>query len=129
MAENKDYWSTANEQGTVKISEDVVASIAAISTTETEGVGGIYTGGLGSDIAEFLGKKNNAKGIKIRFNGDLVEVDICILTIYGYSIIGVAKEVQKAVHTAIESMTGLHPSFIDIHISGIVSGKSKGKDA
>ncbi|MFR4973824.1 MAG: Asp23/Gls24 family envelope stress response protein, partial [Butyricicoccus pullicaecorum] len=57
MAEHKDYWVTAGDQGTIKISEDVVASIAALAATETEGVGGLAAG-LTAEIASLLGKKS-----------------------------------------------------------------------
>ena len=41
MADHKEYWSTTGDQGTIKISEDVVASIAALTAAETEGVSGL----------------------------------------------------------------------------------------
>ena len=37
MAEHKEYWVTAGDQGTVKISEDVVSSIAALAASEDRG--------------------------------------------------------------------------------------------
>ena len=38
MADHKEYWSTESDQGSIRISEDVVASIAALSASETKGV-------------------------------------------------------------------------------------------
>lgn len=35
MADHKEYWSTESDQGSIRISEDVVASIAALATSET----------------------------------------------------------------------------------------------
>ena len=40
MADHKEYWSTESDQGSIRISEDVVASIAALSASETKGVSG-----------------------------------------------------------------------------------------
>ena len=54
MGENKEYWNQPLEQGTVKIAEDVVASIAALAVTDVEGVSSL-SASLGSDIAEFFG--------------------------------------------------------------------------
>ncbi|MDR3766699.1 MAG: Asp23/Gls24 family envelope stress response protein, partial [Butyricicoccus sp.] len=77
MSDHKDYWTTAGDQGTIKISEDVVASIAAIAASETEGVSGLYSS-FTDDIANFLGKKNLAKGVKVQLQqNDTVEIDIC----------------------------------------------------
>ena len=36
MADHKEYWSTESDQGSIRISEDVVASIAALSASETK---------------------------------------------------------------------------------------------
>ena len=64
MADSKEYWTSASDQGSVRISEDVIASIAAIAASETEGVGNLYSG-IGTNVAEFLGKKSLAKGVKV----------------------------------------------------------------
>lgn len=120
MADHKDYWTTAGDQGTIKISEDVVASIAALATSETEGVSSLYSS-FTSDIASFLGKKNLAKGVRVVLGeNDSVEVEICYLAKYGYSICDVAKNVQEAVRSSIEAMTGLKTSAINIYVGGVM---------
>ena len=64
MAENKEYYTQKVENGSIQISEDVVASVAAMAVMEQEGVCGLSTG-IGSDIAEMLGMKSAAKGVRI----------------------------------------------------------------
>ncbi len=61
MAENKEYFSKEVENGSIQISEEVVASVAAMAVLEVEGVCGLASN-LGYDIAEMLGKKTLAKG-------------------------------------------------------------------
>ena len=74
MADHKDYWTTAGDQGAIKISEDVVASIAALAASETEGVSSLYSS-FTKDIASFLGKKNLSKGVHVVLGeDDTVEV-------------------------------------------------------
>ena len=92
MADGKEYWTSGGEQDSVRISEDVIASIAAIAASETEGVGNLYSG-IGTNVAEFLGKKSLAKGVKVVFHGDLVEVEVSMLAQYGYDICEVSKKV------------------------------------
>lgn len=119
MSDHKDYWTTAGDQGTIKISEDVVASIAAIAASETEGVSGLYSS-FTDDIATFLGKKNLAKGVKVQLHpDDTVEIDICFLAQFGYNICSIAKQVQAAVRSSIEAMTGLNATCINIHVGGV----------
>lgn len=120
MADHKDYWTTAGDQGTIKISEDVVASIAALAASETEGVSSLYSS-FTNDIASFLGKKNLAKGVRVVLGeNDSVDVEICYLAKYGYSICDVAKNVQEAVRSSIEAMTGLKASSINIYVGGVM---------
>lgn len=117
MAENN-YWSVSGDQGMIKISEDVVASIAAIAASETEGVSGLYSS-LTSDIAGFLGKKNLSKGVKVQFDGDTVSTEICFLAVYGFGIRDVAQNVQENVKSSIESMTGLTVSSVNVQVGGV----------
>lgn len=121
MADNREYWSVAGDQGTVKISEDVVASIAALAAAETPGVSTLCS----TKVAEMLGKKNLSKGIKVEFYGDQVQVEVWMMAKYEYNICDVSREVQSAVGAAIQSMTGLHTSAVNVHVVGISFEENK----
>jgi len=127
MADGKDYWASTQEQGSIRISEDVVASIAALAAMDVEGVSSLSSG-LGADIAELLGKKNLTRGVKIQFSDDAVTIDIFIIVKFGAIVVDVAKQVQKAVADAIEAMTALKISAIHIHVTGIGFEKDKPKE-
>ena len=106
MSEMKEYISRADELGNIHISEDVLAVIAAAAALEVEGVSALAAN-LGSDIAELLGKKNLAKGVRIQVTDDAVSVDISVMVKFGYTIPEVAKAVQEAVQSSVESMSPL----------------------
>lgn len=95
MADHKEYWSTEDDQGCIRISEDVVASIAALAASETEGVSGLYSS-LTSDIVSFLSKKNISKGVRIEIGeeGDGPDRD-WLLALFGHNICDVAKQVHS----------------------------------
>lgn len=119
MADHKDYWQTQGEQGTIRISEEVVASIAALATSDTKGVSGLYSS-LTSDIVGFLGKKNLSKGVRIELSDDgTVTLEISFLALYGHNIYDVAKQVQQNVRSSVESMTGLRVVAVNIHVGGV----------
>lgn len=112
------------EKGQIQIADEVIAIIAGTAALEIEGVvpsqaGGNFTG----DIAEMLGKKNLAKGVKVSVEDDTVSVTIDILVKYGYKIPDVSLEVQKRVKTAIETMTGLGVASVDVNTLGIHADK------
>ena len=120
MTDNKEYWGTPSDRGNIKISEEVITSIASIAVSETEGADQI-TNPI-SDIAGFLGKKQS-KGIKVAFVYDNVEIDITCQTKFGHSVYEVAKDIQENVKSSVESMTGLTCTAINVSITGITFEK------
>lgn len=124
MNENKEYVSQVVEGGIINISEEVVATIAALAISEAEGVGGL-SANLGTDIAELLGKKNLSRGVKLNINEGVVTIDCFIQVKYGYAVPEVAKNVQEAVAGAVESMTGLTIEAVNVNIGGVTFDKVK----
>ena len=118
MSENKEYVSRSDELGNIHISEEVLAAIAAAAALEVEGVSGLAAN-LGSDIAELLGKKNLAKGVKVEVGETEAAVDLYIIVKFGVRIPDVALTVQEKVKNAIESMTGLSVVEVNVHVQGV----------
>ena len=118
MSESKEYVSRSDELGNIHISEEVLAAIAAAAALEVEGVSGLAAN-LGSDIAELLGKKNLAKGVRVKMEEDKVEVELSVLMAYGYTIPEMGKSIQEGVKNAIESMTGLEVACVNVNVGGI----------
>ena len=120
MAENKQYIIQAQEGGSLLISEDVISTIVAHSVEDVEGVVGLVTK-PGSDIADIIGKKNWGKGIKIQIlDNETVTVDCNVNVSYGMSVMNVAKAVQEAIVSAVESMTGVAVKSVNVNICGII---------
>ena len=117
MAENKEYVTRADELGNIHISEEVLAVIASAAALEVEGVSSLASGS--KDIGDLLGKKNPARGIRVQVEEERVQVELTILVKYGYTIMDVAKAVQDAVTTNIESMSGLSVQAVDINVGGV----------
>ena len=118
MSENKEYVSRSDELGNIHISEEVLAAITAAAALDVEGVSGLAAN-LGSDIAELLGKKNLAKGVHVRMEDDQVEVELSVLMGYGHTIPEIGRAIQDGVKSAIESMTGLEVSVVNVSVAGI----------
>ena len=118
MSDSKEYVSRSDELGNIHISEEVLAAISAAAALEVEGVSSLAAN-LGSDIAELLGKKNLAKGVRVKLEDEKVEVDLSVLMSYGHTIPEMGKAVQEAVKTALESMTGLEVSAVNVNVGGI----------
>jgi len=72
-----------------------------------------------------LGKKNFGKGIRVEVIGEETKIDIYLVIDYGYQIPQVAEEVQKEVKQAVETMTGLKVSSVNVHIVSVILKKSE----
>ncbi|MEG2570891.1 MAG: Asp23/Gls24 family envelope stress response protein, partial [Clostridia bacterium] len=79
------------------------------------------------DIAEFLGKKSQSKGVKIQIAEAATTVDIYLTVKYGCVIPSIAAAVQDAVANAIESMAGLSVTAVNVHVTGIAFDKVETK--
>ena len=106
--------------GNIKISIDVVSTIAGVATMNCDGVYGM-AGTLAGDIAERLGakKRNQNKGVKVDMTETNASVDLYIIVKYGVRIPELAWEIQESVKNNIESMTGLIVDKVNIHIEGV----------
>ena len=113
MAEAKQYITHAQIGGNVMISEDVVSTIVENTLTEVDGV---VKGG-----AEVVGKKSWGKGIRIHIAEDnTLTIGCNIIVRYGESVIQVAKAVQEAITSAVESVTGVTVQDVDVNVCGII---------
>ncbi len=113
MAEYKQYITQNQENGTVMISEDVIATIVEHTLTEVEGV---VKGGN-----EVVGKKHWGKGIRISIAEDNTLTLGCnIVVAYGESVVKVAQAVQSAITNAVESVTGVTVRDVSVNVCGII---------
>lgn len=120
MAENKQYVTQQQENGSVMISEDVIAAIVAHAVNDVEGVVGL-SNKPGADIVEMIGVKNWGKGMKLTIGQeDELYIDCNITVAYGQSVVAVAKTVQEAIATAVESMAGVKIASVNVNVCGII---------
>ena len=115
------------ENSSIKIADDVIAVIAGAAASEVPGVASM-AGGFAGGISEvFSGKKNFAKGIKVEAGEKETRIDVNIIVEYGVRIPDVAFEIQNRVKKAVETMTGLNVSSVNIHVQGINIGEKRGE--
>ena len=118
MAEDTKVLDKKGALGAVRIADEVVSIIAGLAATEVDGIEGM-SGGLVGGIAEMLGKKNFAKGVKVEVGEKEAAIDLYIIVKYGVRIPDVALSVQENVKQAIETMTGLAVVEVNIHVQGV----------
>jgi uncharacterized alkaline shock family protein YloU len=104
--------------GAIRIANEVVAVIAGLAATEIDGIAGM-SGGIAGGIAEMLGRRNLARGVKVEVGEHEAAVDLFIIVDYGVRIPDLALQVQENVKQAIESMTGLAVIEVNVHVQGV----------
>ena len=104
--------------GEVQIADEVIATIAGLAATEVEGVASM-AGNVTKELIGKLGVKNLSKGVKVLVTDNNVDVDLALNIDYGYSIMKVSEKVQDRVKSAIENMTGLEVSMVNIRIMNV----------
>jgi len=104
--------------GTVKIADDVVAMIAALAAMEVDGVASM-NGNVANELLSRVGVKGLAKGVRVEIFDKKVKVELAITMEYGFNIPATCQRVQNKVKSAIENMTGLDVTDVNIRIAGI----------
>lgn len=110
--------------GEVQIANEVIASIAGISATEVDGIDSL-AGGFTNDLAGKFGVKNYSKGVRVEIKEGFASIAMAVNMKYGYNIPKTCKAVQEKVAQAIDNMTGLKITSIDIRIAGVNLGENK----
>ena len=102
--------------GEVQIAEEVITIIAGLAATEVEGVCSMG-GNITKELVSRLGMKNLSKGVVDE--EDKVQVYVTINIAYGYAIPEVSRNVQEKIKSAIENMTGLEVSGVNVRIADV----------
>ena len=115
-------YDAAEENGSINISEEVIAAIAVGAVRDVEGVSGMMTT-MGNSVTDLVNNKKNAqkgaKGVKIDMTGAALVLDLYLTVEYGHPIPEVAENAQKAVMGAVEAMTGCSVDAVNIHVGGV----------
>lgn len=106
------------ELGNIRISDEVVKTIAARAATEVDGVYKL-DGGMVDEVSKILGKKSLTNGVKVEVGEKECNIEIYIIAEYGYKIPEVAKQVQENVQRVLSELTGLRVVEVNIFVQNV----------
>ncbi len=104
--------------GSVKIANDVIATIAGLAALEIDGISAI-AGGINNDALAKGGYKKLSKSVKVAFDGNKIKIAMALMMNYGYNIQTTCQKAQTRVKSTVENMTGLEVVDVNIRITGI----------
>ena len=125
MENNNISLKVENENiGSVQIADDVVSMIAALASSEVEGVSAM-TGNITNELMSKVAMKKLTKGVRVALVDNSVTVNLSIVLEYGYNIPETCKKVQEKVKNSVENMTGLTVEDVNIRIASVNMPKGK----
>ena len=107
-----------NTENGISISDEVISIISSVAAKSVKGVYGMYNS-ISGGFAEFLGKKNQSKGVKVLIDGNTCVIDVYIVVEYGTIIPDISWEIQDKVKNDVEAMTGLAVKAVNVNIEGV----------
>lgn len=106
------------QEGLIRISDDVVATIAGLAALETPGVTAM-SGGISEGLAKRLSGRNAQKGVTVEVGQLEAAIDLRIVVQYGMPIQVVCRNLQENVREAVENMTGLRVVEVNVKVEGV----------
>ena len=108
-----------NDQlGNISISYHAIATIAYQAALQSYGVVGLADANFARGFSRLLSKEP-ASGVMVRYDGDVINVDMYVIIEYGTRISSVANSVANNVRFSIEKMTGINVNEVNIHVRGL----------
>jgi len=116
------------QQGTVRISDDVVSTIAGLAALETPGIAAM-SGGISEGLAKRLSGKNVQKGVSVEVGQVEAAIDLRVIVTYGSQIHNVCRKLQENVKEAVENMTGLNVVEVNVKVEGVAFKEEEAEEA
>lgn len=104
--------------GSLQISTDVVAKIAHLAAMEIDGVADVSAGNAQS-VRGLLTKASLNKPVTVEIQDGVASIVVRIVAQYGICIMPVCEKVQESVKQAVQNMTGITVSRVDVIVAGL----------
>lgn len=113
MAEQR--WETPQPLGLVAVRQEVLSAVAARAMAGVEGVRPLRGGG--GIIGILAGSED---GVQISIRGDVVDVELRIAVVLGYSVHSVAQAVQRRVREDLEGLVGIAVGRVNVYVRHVI---------
>jgi len=111
--------SEETDDGTIRISENVIASVVRKYTLEVDGVARFASTSLVGGLAEMIGRRNQEGSVTVRLDGEAVNIAVTLVLKFGVKVPEVASLVQEVIRSRVEELTGKHVTSVDVIIQDL----------
>lgn len=110
--------------GSLQISTEVIAKIARCAALEVEGVAEVSHGKQGKTVKELLEMASIQPPVTVEMRDGTAEITLELIVRYGTRIPTMAEKVHQSVKSAVQNMTNVTVSRVNIVIAGLETGET-----
>lgn len=107
------------ENGTIYYSEEALANIVGISTTECYGVVGMALKDAKDGFWQLIKNDGLNKGVRISSKENRLYIELYIIVEYGTKISIIANNIIQKIRYNVENYTGLKVATITVNVQGV----------
>ena len=114
--------------GSLQISTEVLGKIARCAALEVAGVAELSCGSQNRKVKDFLERANVQSPVTVEMRDGTAEITLHLVVAFGARIPSVAEKVQENVKTAVQNMTNVTVSRVDLVIAGLAPAQDAAID-
>lgn len=114
--------------GSLQISTEVLGKIARCAALEVAGVAEVSCGSQNRKVKDFLERANVQSPVTVEMRDGTAEITLHLAVAFGARIPSVAEKVQENVKTAVQNMTNVTVSRVDLVIAGLAPAQDAAID-
>lgn len=103
----------------IRISENVIASVTRRCVLAIDGVVRFHTGSIVSGLAEMIGRKSQDRSVVVTLDGDAVHIGVNLVLQFGVKVPEVAGQVQETIRQQVEDLTGKHVTGVRVTVQDL----------
>ena len=107
--------------GSLQISTEVLGKIARCAALEVEGVAAVSCGSQNKKMKELLERTNVQTPVSVVMKDGTAEITLHVVLAFGAKAPAVAEKVQENVKSAVQNMTNVTVSRVDLVIAGLAT--------
>lgn len=109
--------------GSLRISTEVLGKIARCAALEVEGVAEVSCGKQNRKVKDLLERANVQSPVLVEMRDGTAELTMHLVVAFGARIPVVAEKVQENVKTAVQNMTNVTVSRVNLIIAGLAAAE------
>lgn len=111
--------SEENDDGSIRISENVIAAVVRKYTLEVDGVVRFASSTIVGGLAEMIGRRNQEGSVAVHLEGEAVNISVTLILEFGVKVPEVASLVQDVIRSRVEDLTGKHVTSVDVIVQDL----------